>query len=345
MTTATPTVNQRIRRPREAFILLALAITLCLLAAACYLTRADGMAAITVFPVWTWALPGLLLTGLGWRAGWRCVTVVILLWLLYLGIISDEAHSLASFHRWPSPGWPAAPAGYHAVRVVSLNCGGGSPNAAREVIPFRPDIVLLQETPQREAVEEVARRLFGEEAAVVAGPDAVIIARGRLEMFSSPETAQAYVGGAYVQARLIMPTGLTLEVVSLRLLPPLVRTDLWSANCWRAQRDNRRDRRRQLAAVMARVRGNASGAPMIIGGDFNAPAGDAIFRELRPLRDTFRRAGVGWGNSHSSDFPILRIDQVWASAEIRPVAVTARKTRHSDHRMVIGDLLVPMKVK
>jgi len=316
---------------------------LCLLAAACYLTRADGVAAITVFPVWTWALPGLLIAGLGWRAGWRRIVVVIFLWLLYLAIFSDEAHTLLHFRHWPAPGWPSAPAGYQAVRVISLNCGGGNPLAAGEVIPYQPDIVLMQEVPQREAVEKVARRLFGKEAAIVYGPDTAIIAGGRSLVTVTAELLPAYIRTAHIRGRLILPSGTELEVVSLHLLPPLTRTDLWSPDCWRAQRENRQSRRRQLSAIMKRVRTRATGNLMILGGDFNAPAGDAIFRELPPLRDTFRRAGAGWGNTGANDFPVARIDQVWTSADIKPVAVTARETRHSDHRLVVSDLLVPMK--
>jgi len=331
------------RRLGGGTIPLVLSATLCLLAAACYLTRADGAAAITVFPVWTWALPGLLLTGLSWRAGWRHVVMVIILWLLYLGIFSGEAHSLLGFRRWPAPGWPSAPQGYRVVRVVSLNCGGGNPDAAREVIAYHPDIVLLQEVPNLQAVNAVALRLFREEAAVVIGPDTAILARGRLAPYPAPSTAPPNVRAAFVQARLTLSTGSAFDVVSLRLLPPLVRTDLWSPDCWRAQRENRQARRRQLAAIMKRVRSNRSDGLMILGGDFNAPAGDAIFRELTQLRDSFTRAGAGWGNTHINDFPILRIDQVWTSPDIRPVAVVARKTRHSDHRIVISDLLVPVK--
>ena len=57
---------------------------------------------------------------------------------------------------------------------------------------------------------------------------------------------------------------------------------------------------------------------MILGGDFNAPQGDAAFRPLAPrLRDAFRDGGQGWGNTITNDTPFLRIDQVWVSDEIR----------------------------
>ena len=66
-----------------------------------------------------------------------------------------------------------------------------------------------------------------------------------------------------------------------------------------------------------------------------------MFRSLTPrLRDPFREAGRGWGDTITNDLPFLRIDQVWVSREFRPVSVVARRTRRSDHRMVVCDLTV-----
>ena len=44
-----------------------------------------------------------------------------------------------------------------------------------------------------------------------------------------------------------------------------------------------------------------------------------------------------------SDIPLLRIDQIWTSDHFRAVRVRARKTEHSDHRMVVCDLLARAK--
>ena len=78
---------------------------------------------------------------------------------------------------------------------------------------------------------------------------------------------------------------------------------------------------------------------MIVGGDFNAPQGDAVFRLLRPkLHDAFAEGGRGWGNTILNDVPVLRIDQFWVSETFRSDSVVARGTRNSDHRMVICDL-------
>ncbi len=93
---------------------------------------------------------------------------------------------------------------------------------------------------------------------------------------------------------------------------------------------------REVVEVMHAV---PAGRPMILAGDFNATAGDAVFRLLAPrLRDAFAEAGRGWGNTWPKVLPLVRIDQVWISREWQVVNVTAQRAGPSDHRMVVCDL-------
>jgi vancomycin resistance protein VanJ len=236
----------------------------------------------------------------------------------------------------PALEWQAARARGQALRVVSLNCAGGSAEAAAEVAAYRPDIVLLQESPGREEVARLGRRLWGSEAAVLAGLDASMLVHGRLEPVLLPPMLRAY----FVEARARLASGIETEVVSLRLTPALVRLDFWSPDCWREQAANRRGRREQLQAVARQLVALPTDAPVILGGDFNAPARDAIFRLLRPrLHDTFPEGGQGWGDTILNEIPLQRIDQVWVSDHFHAAAVVARRTRNSDHRMVVCDLI------
>jgi endonuclease/exonuclease/phosphatase (EEP) superfamily protein YafD len=80
--------------------------------------------------------------------------------------------------------------------------------------------------------------------------------------------------------------------------------------------------------------------PVIVGGDFNIGGRDALFRRLRPrFHDAFREGGIGWGDTLINEFPFIRIDQIWVSDHFRAASVVARRTEHSDHRMVICDLV------
>ncbi|MBI3910577.1 MAG: endonuclease/exonuclease/phosphatase family protein [Armatimonadetes bacterium] len=304
----------------------------------CYWGQPDACAAITLWPPWVWLAPGLLLAGLGWsRPGKRIASVIALLWLVYLLAFVEEPRSLLRFRWGPSSEWQAARQRRQALRVVSLNCAAGNQDAAAEVERWQPDIALLQEAPVRRDTEALACRLFGRQAAVVWGGDVAILARGTVFPTPPPRALRAFLA----QGRVRLTTGSEVEVISIHLLPPVFRTDLWSAACWRDLAANRQARREQVQALAQQIARLPGSAPLIVGGDFNAPAGDAVFRLLAPrLHDAFGEGGMGWGNTVLNDMPLSRIDQVWISEHFRAPAVTARKTRHSDHRMVICDLVV-----
>ena len=303
-----------------------------------YGARPDACAAITVFPAWAWLAPGLILTIPGWRRpGRRGAAIVAAAWLAFLLAFAEEPWSLLRLATAADPTWPEKRGRGEAFRVVTLNCDIGNPKAAAEVGEFDPDIVLLQESPGREAVERLAGELFGPGGGFVSGVDASLIARGRVVPAELPATLRA----TFVQARVRLNSGAEVEVISTRLIPAVFRLDLWTPDCWREQTANRQKRRDQLRAIADRIDAVPDDVPVLLGGDFNAPQGDAIFRLLRPrLHDTFAEGGRGWGNTILNAVPCLRIDQVWASPTLRATRVVARRTRHSDHRLVACDLVI-----
>ena len=76
-----------------------------------------------------------------------------------------------------------------------------------------------------------------------------------------------------------LPSGSAALVTSLRLVPPQGRMDLWNLAAWSASKENRQLRRSQLQMVLERD-GAQSELPEILGGDFNTPTPDAVFRLL-----------------------------------------------------------------
>ena len=315
-----------------SFACVCLSALLCLLLVVCYGRRPDGCAAVTAFPAWAWLVPGMALAcpAVALRRR-RMALVVAAVWVCYLLLFAEELGSLGRALCTS----PADRAEAHAVRVVCLNCAGGDPAAAVEALPYRPDIVLLQEAPPPDKTQEIARQLYGAQAAVASGWDTAILARGEL-VSSAPRPESGFV-----RAHLRLTSGVELVVASVRLSPPSVRFDLSSRECWREQARVRQVHREELSQVAVALRDTPRGVPVIVGGDFNAPAGDAVFRLLKPhLHDAFRQAGRGWGNTVTNEFPVLRFDQIWVSKELRAASVMAHKTRHSDHRMVICDLEV-----
>lgn len=110
-------------------------------------------------------------------------------------------------------------------------------------------------------------------------------------------------------------------------------------DCWRDDTRDRQERREQLRDIAQQIEAVPPGTPILAGGDFNAPASDAIFRLLQPrLHDTYKEGGRGWSDTISNEMPVLRIDQVWASKHFEAGTVRAQKTAHSDHRLVVCDL-------
>lgn len=305
---------------------------------ACWLLRPNIAAALTYLPIWFCAAPGIVLLLLArWRGAHPAFPALLVLWAGTLLLFMEEPRSLLRVRPWPHPEWRAARQKGEALRVVSLNCGMGSVEAAAEVVPYRPDLVLLQETPSRPEVEKLAKRLYGSEVGVHWGPDQAILARGRVIPVPVPKAFRT----RFLHARVKLASGMAMDVVNLHLSTPEVRLDLWNPDAWREQAALHRVQLRQVDAILKNTGKGPYAVPLIVGGDFNAPAGDAVYRRFPAgLRDAIRGGGQGWGNTILNDAPVHRIDQVWISEGFRAAGVLARKTRHSDHRMVVVDLIL-----
>jgi len=309
-------------------------IALCLAASFVFWAQADVFAAVLVLPRWLWILPGVLCGLLGWtRERKRLAIAALALWFLYAIFFIQEWHSLIRFRTAT-----VQAASEHAkfVRVISLNCSAGDEKAAMEVGSYHPDIVLFEETPLRPIIQRIAPQILGPGAEHLSGSDVTIVTRGKLTPIT-PGNAQSAPFG---HARIELPSGVVVEVFSIRLHPYGIRADLWSPDCWREQRENREHQREQFKWLAREVDKVPADVPVIIGGDFNLPAGDKLFRLLPSrIRDTFTVAGHGWGDTLVNDFPFIRIDQIWCDDHFRPLSTDVHRTVNSDHRMVVCDLL------
>ena len=290
----------------------------------------DHVAAITTFPQWTWATAGILSAAIACRLlrpRNRSPFFLMVLWLLTTVYFADNVVPFMRglLHGAVPP--PTAPPG--TIRVISLNCAT-SRSAAQEVMRFQPDIVLLQESPTSNKVAQLAQEWFGSNGLFVVGWDCAIVSRFPLTPVDKIQ------GVHYTRAIVTLPRNGELLVTSLRLTPPLGSMDLWKPSTWRAYAEDRRLRTRQLRAVLEVERPKPN-LPEIVGGDFNAPAGDGIYKLLHAYRESHRRAGRGWGGTALNTIPIFRPDQIWLK-HLTPAWCCAVKTAHSDHRMVVTDV-------
>lgn len=294
----------------------------------------DALAFLTVFPIWSLWLPGLLSAAVAWRSasrgvGWSVAAV----WAIVIWFSSDSPAAL--LRRAPNAGSAAiSTSAIDTLRVVSFNTGSERLRAADELARWAPDIVLLQESYPRDDVARLAESLFGDAAGWLWNNDTAILARGAV-VAVEPATG---ANPSFALAEVSLLGRPKLHVISLRLAPQPVRFDFWTPDCWKTYASIRRKHRQELTATVAEIDRLPITAPVLIGGDFNAPADDAIFRLLRPkYEEAFKSAGCGWGCTLPNEFPLLRIDQVWATSSLRPVAAWSVASEHSDHRLVIAD--------
>ena len=308
-----------------------MSVALLLGIALCERLQPDACAAATAIPPWCWLIACMAVGGFGWTGASRrerAVAVAIALAFLWLSV--EQTHSLARSAK------DGLSSGRHddqppRLRVISINCNIGAASAAREAAVLDPDIVLLQEAPGEEGVRELTQSMFGDAGSFVWSPDCAIIARGALQR--TDNAAQHFV-----QATLQLTSGQTLEVISLRLSPPLVRYDLWSPSCWSEHAALRRKHRQEAADISSALSAVPKGRAIVIGGDCNAPAGDGALQVWKPrLDDAFGSAGRGWGATVLNRFPVLRFDQLWCSDELTATRVWSAPTQNSDHRLVVGD--------
>jgi len=288
---------------------------------ALYTFRGDAIAAVTVWPAWTWSFVGVLAT----LFSSRLRPVLFAGWALFSLLFVEETWSFPrSFTAEPTSN----------LRIVTLNCAGGSILAAEEVIKHKPDVILLQESPSAKELEDFALKVFGPAGKVVRGPDASIISRGRMSQVDLGSAVNNCVAAVWSPS-----ITRSLNLVSLRLQPPVMRVDLYNPDAWREFAQNRASRREEIKQLSQKLAAAGFRAD-VIGGDFNTPPDRGVLAPLtKGMTDAFGAAGVGYGATCVNPFPCLvRIDQVWTGSELKLRRARVVKTEQSDHRMLVVDL-------
>lgn len=309
----------------------------------CYARRWDKVAALTVFPFWAWGLLGMGMAGMAWLfTRQRFALGVAALWIATVLLFSDETKPLLrSFQSRPEPGAAAPTADGHKVRrVITFNCKAGyfNPAAPHEVVAWQPDVVLFQETASPAVLLQVAEALYGAPAKehVVGSWECGIITRGRIlssALGNLPNTLSAVIQ---------FDDGTQLTAASVHLSGAETDVRLYKREALYKHAINRVARRAELQAMLTMQTLLNGQRPALIGGDFNAPAGDAIFRLLSSagFTDAMAAKGSGWPDTYPNWAPMLRIDHQWINPGLVPVRGRVVKSVHSDHRMVICDYML-----
>lgn len=316
-------------------LLLAISGFLCVTLFPAYSFQPDFFAALTFWPAWIWALPGIALCLAAVGASKRTRLCVTFVWIFFLVLVAEEAVGLLRSCVYPGKDGRTSCREGICFRVVSLNCEGGNYDAAEGLLQYAPDVVLLQESPPIEGLRILAKRLFANEGEFVLDGDTAVLARGRVIKTEVSHEHRLLMTGA----RVVLPSGLQVEAISVHLPPPATAINLLSPDCWREHREDRQQRLERIAAIDKHLLTISQDVPIVIGGDFNAKPWAGATRILsRRLYDTFTKGGFGWPGTGPAHFPLWRVDQIWVSRDFKTISVRSKDCANSDHRVVICDL-------
>jgi endonuclease/exonuclease/phosphatase (EEP) superfamily protein YafD len=326
---------------RFGWILVGSSMLLHLFTVYCFARQPDHFAAFTVMPIWLWGGFGLFLSAAAFyflRASLSLVMTAV--WAITLLVGADEARVLANLGKSPPlPGPAENYQGKPVTRVVTLNCAFFSHgNPSQDLAHWQPDIVLLQDI-QPYHVQQIANTLYGGRGDYRAHQSNGIVTRWQIQREIRNPAQRDH------QITILTPGGETIEVVNVHLKTAATDLQLWSPSSWQNHRTNRILRQKELLLTQQILdkTTNFPNTPTIFGGDFNAPASDIVHRQLtRDFVDSFATAGTGWGDTFHRRFPILRIDHIYATRHFTPVRCCTFTTKHSDHRMVVADLLTDL---
>lgn len=79
--------------------------------------------------------------------------------------------------------------------------------------------------------------------------------------------------------------------------------------------------------------------PVIVCGDFNETPMSYVYRRMQKagFTDTFTKVGHGIKPTYAGQLPLLRIDYVWATDDVTPLAFERIKFKASDHYPIVLD--------
>lgn len=120
-------------------------------------------------------------------------------------------------------------------------------------------------------------------------------------------------------------------------LPALIKRHTAVEVAERKLRHSITERPRQVAQVLRGI--DQAPVHSIVLGDFNdTPLSYTYFRLLRGRKDSFMKAGKGFGATYSALWPLLRLDYILYPKELEAVSYRIEKVNYSDHYPVIVQL-------
>lgn len=316
---------------------------------------------LDTFALWAF-LPFLGVAGAALLLWSRALALLALAALLFfLQQFGPQLASLVTPTGRSALAAPAAPAEGTRLRVLTFNLHSPSyyPGALAAVIrETNPDVVVLQEVTASFAAAFDRAMAAEYPFSVTAGLDTAHEGSGtwsRLPLLDGDVVQLSADGNVLHRARVLTPQG-TIWLYNVHLMSPIGgglpdgRRRGW-LDAVRRLDDGHRDA--ELARLAAQTA--ALDAPFVLAGDFNSAAGSRPYRAFPSTwHDAFTAAGRGFGHTFPAPshervgrsrlvipFPLLRIDYVLASRELRALDAWTVNVGSSDHLAVVADLELP----
>jgi hypothetical protein len=304
--------------------------------AVCLLNRWDAMVAVTLIPVWLWAGVGMAISLLCWILCRGLPSLLLFCLCLATGVLfSEETLGIARELVVAVKGEKSASPdpGPSMIRVVNVNCGG-SEAALRRAMESKPEILVIQDAPGKAVLDSVADQLYGVDRSVSSHLTNAILARGELMgVITDPDNATLH-------ARIKRADGFIVDVTNLDLEGCAPTLEMWRPAIWKQLIEARVLNRRLVRACLGENEITRSNIGRVISGGFGTPPGDDVYRPLETngLLDTYAEAGLGWGNTFPSEYPVLRLDQIWVSPNLLPIRSVTRLNPESTNRIVVSEV-------
>lgn len=274
---------------------------------------------ITIWPAWVWGVPWLLLYLIRPKKSWRVMRWTLAMWLV-------TSLTFSEVWRIVLP----RSVGETDLKVATLNCGGSMFDAMKELAALEPDIVLIQESSIYIDEKQYVLDAFGPEYEGFFGHDGSVFVRGKILSGDKKSSNFSFVNAELRDGRLV-------DIVSLRMMAPHARISYWQKDTWDGYTRHRVEHLKELKGIWERVKKLRTGAPLVMGGDFNLVPDKEEPSILGPdLVDSYRVAGRGWYATALTDVALFRIDKIWVSEELKPRGTWSHASEVSDHRYVLG---------
>lgn len=298
----------------------------------CLLNRWDGLVMVTLIPIWAWAAIGMLASLISWIFFRGIPSIAMFCLCLVTGVAcSEETHSLV--RELGNSISKNNTTDTEVITIINLNCGGTEAPLTR-IAGEKPDIITIQKAPSKESLTILKDELFGEGYSLLFNRGNAIIAKGKfVDELRDPESATLH-------ARLEHPSKKIFDITTVDLNYCVPRRDMWRPKVWKQLTEARIQNRRLIRSYLGENDIKKSNVLRVVAGGFNTPPGDDVFRPLltNSLHDVFAESGLSWGNTYPSDYPNLRLDQIWVSDELKPLSARAKLNPDSFHRTVVAKL-------